>query len=104
MPASAAQASEMAATRLSNHLVTFLAPLLRTLDQRLDRRLVGTFLATLIAIVEWRNRAHGLLLSELGAYLLSLEQPAALKALEHSSACRLAVAAGRCTRQGSASQ
>src|SRR5215216_4891443 len=84
MPASAAQASEMAATRLSNHLVTFLAPLLRSLDQRLDRRLVSTFLATLIAIVEWRNRAHGLLLSELGAYLLSPQHsPAGTKRLSN---------------------
>jgi hypothetical protein len=83
-PAIAAQASKMAATRLSNHLVTFLAPLLRSLDQRLDRRLVATFLATLIAIVEWRNRAHGLLLSELGAYLLSPEQaPAGTKRLSN---------------------
>src|SRR5690348_5129604 len=76
----ATQASGMAAARLSNHLVTFLAPLLRSLDQRLDRRLVSTFLATLIAIVAWRNRAHGLLLSELGAYLLTPEQtPAGTK-------------------------
>jgi hypothetical protein len=78
--ASAAQASERAAKRLSQQLVTFLAPMLRTLDQQLDRRLVHTFLATLIAIVEWRNRTHGLLLSELGAYLLSPEQaPAGTK-------------------------
>jgi hypothetical protein len=76
----AAQASAQAADRLSKHLITFLAPILRTLDQRLDRRLVGTFLAWLIAIVEWRNRAHGLLLSELGAYLLTPEQaPAGTK-------------------------
>ena len=81
---SAAQASKMAATRLSNHLVSFLAPLLRSLDQRLDRRLVSTFLASLIAIVQWRNRAHGLLLSELGAYLLSPEQaPAGTKRLSN---------------------
>src|SRR5581483_4210144 len=79
-PTIAAQASELAATRLSTHLVSFLAPLLRSLDQRLYRRLVATFLATLIAIVEWRNRAHGLLLSELGAYLLTPEQaPAGTK-------------------------
>ena len=82
--ASAAQASELAAKRLSQQLVTFLAPILRTLDQRLDRRLVSTFLATLIAIVEWRNRNHGLLLSELGAYLLSPEQaPAGTKRLSN---------------------
>jgi hypothetical protein len=68
---SAAQAAELAAKRLAAQLATFLAPLLRTLDHQLDRRLVHTFLATLIAIVQWRNRAHGLLLSELGAYLLT---------------------------------
>jgi hypothetical protein len=83
-PTIAAQASEMVATRLSNHLVTFLAPLLRSLDQHLDRRLVSTFLATLIAIVQWRNRNHGLLLSELGAYLLSPEHsPAGTKRLSN---------------------
>jgi len=80
----AAQASARTATRLSDHLVTFFAPLLRSLDQRLDRRLVSTFLAALIAIVEWRNRTHGLLLSELGAYLLTPEQaPAGTKRLSN---------------------
>src|SRR5689334_18015589 len=82
--ASAAQASQLAAKRLSQQLVTFLAPILRTLDQRLDRRLVSTFLATLIAIAQWRNRNHGLLLSELGAYLLSPEHaPAGTKRLSN---------------------
>src|SRR5215212_11245071 len=77
-----AQASELAAKHLSHQLAGFLAPVLRTLDQRLDRRLVSTFLATLIAIVQWRNRAHGLLLSELGAYLLSPQHsPAGTKRL-----------------------
>src|SRR5689334_13740299 len=83
-PASAAQASTLTAHRLSRHLVSFLAPLLRTLDHQLDRRLVSTFLATLIAIVQWRNRAHGLLLSELGAYLVTPEQaPAGTKRLSN---------------------
>jgi hypothetical protein len=78
--ASAAQAAEFAAKRLSHQLASFLAPILRSLDQRLGRRLVSTFLATLIAIVQWRNRAHGLLLSELGAYLLTPAQaPAGTK-------------------------
>jgi len=80
----AAQASALAANRLAHRLTVFLAPLLRTLDQRLDRRLVSTFRATLIAIVQWRNRAHGLLLSELGAYLLTPEQaPAGTKRLSN---------------------
>lgn len=82
----AAQASAHAADRLSRHLVTFLAPILRSLDQRLDRRLVSTFLAALIAIVQWRNRAHGLLLSELGAYLLTPEQAPAARASQQSAA------------------
>jgi hypothetical protein len=73
-PAFPAQDTALAAHALSRHLAAFLAPLLRTLDQQLDRRLVSTFLATLIAIVQWRNRAHGLLLSELGASLLRPEQ------------------------------
>src|SRR5258706_3463858 len=82
--ASAAQDSALVAHALSRHLAAFLAPVLRTLDQHLDRRLVSTFLATLIAIVQWRNRAHGLLLSELGAYLLTPEQaPAGTKRLSN---------------------
>lgn len=82
--ASAAQASALVAKRLTQQLATFRTPVLRTLDHRLDRRLVTTFLATLIAIVEWRNRAHGLLLSELGAYLLTPEQaPAGTKRLSN---------------------
>jgi hypothetical protein len=80
----AAQASAQVASRHANHQMTFLASILRTLDQRIDRRLVTTFLAYLIAIVEWRNRAHGLLLSELGAYLLTPEHaPAGTKRLSN---------------------
>ena len=57
---------------------------LLTLDQHLDCRLVQTFLATLAAIVEFRNRAHGLLLSELGAYLLGPQHaPAGTKRLSN---------------------
>jgi hypothetical protein len=83
-PAFPAQDSALVAHALSRHLAAFLAPVLRTLDQQLDRRLVSTFLATLIAIVQWRNRAHGLLLSELGAYLLTPEQaPAGTKRLSN---------------------
>jgi hypothetical protein len=78
------QTSALAAQRLSHQLASFLAPILRSLDQRLDRRIVSTFLATLIAIVQWRNRAHGLLRSELGAYLLTPEQaPAGTKRLSN---------------------
>lgn len=47
----------------------FVAPLLRSLDQHLDRRLVVTFLETLQALLIWRHRNLGMLLSELGSYL-----------------------------------
>ena len=74
--------SRLLAERTQQRLVAFLQPLLFILNQQLDVRLVRTFLATLIAIMQWRNRANGLLLSELGAYLTSPEQaPAGTKRL-----------------------
>jgi hypothetical protein len=57
------------ATQVRQRLLSFLAPLLRTLDQHLDRRLVVTFVETLQALLIWRHRFLGLLLSELGSYL-----------------------------------
>lgn len=67
--ATGTSASSQVATALFARLTTFLFPLLLALDADLDRRLVQTFVATLEAILRWRNRAHGLLLSELGGYL-----------------------------------
>jgi hypothetical protein len=58
------------AAALHERLLRFLAPLLGPLDRRIDRRLVRTLVGTVEAIVCFRNRPHGLLLSELGAYLL----------------------------------
>lgn len=78
------QASAFAAHHLYRQLVQFLLPLLQSLDRRLDVRLVRTFLATLVAIIQWRNRAHGLLLSELGAYILTpMQAPAGTKRLSN---------------------
>lgn len=78
------QASPEVSLQLQQRLTDFVQPLLHTLDQQLDVRLVRTFLATLIAILQWRNRAHGLLLSELGAYLRSPKHaPAATKRLSN---------------------
>lgn len=57
------------ASRVRHELRSFVAPLLRTLDQQLDRRLVVTFLETLQALLIWRHRNLGMLLSELGSYL-----------------------------------
>ena len=60
----------------------FVEPLLVELDRHLDRRLVGTFLKTLEAIVTFRHSVYGLLLSELGGYILTPEHaPAGTKRL-----------------------
>ena len=66
------QASPQVAHALRQRLTAFLAPLLVPLDVALDRRLVRTFAASIDAMIRWRNRAHGLLLSELGGYLLTV--------------------------------
>ena len=72
------------ARSLQQRLALFVAPLLTQLDAKMDVRLVRTFLATLAAILQWRNRPHGLLLSELGAYLLSPDRaPAGTKRLSN---------------------
>lgn len=61
------------AQALGRELALYLFPLLVTLDQLLDKRLVRTFLQTIEAILAFRDRLHGLLLSELGGYILSEE-------------------------------
>jgi hypothetical protein len=69
---------------LREGLYQFLLPLLALLDACLDVRLVRTFLATVETILAFRNRAHGLLLSELGGYLLGPHQaPAGTKRLSN---------------------
>src|SRR5262245_49264974 len=57
------------ASQVRQRLLFFLAPLLRTLDHQLDRRLVVTFVEAPQALLVWRHRNLGLLLSELGSYL-----------------------------------
>lgn len=82
--AAPAQADNALAQRLHQQLAAFLAPLLDQLDRQLDVRLVRTFLATISAILTFRHRAHGLLLSELGAYLHSpAHAPAGTKRLSN---------------------
>src|SRR5258708_33816224 len=59
---------------LSAQLAHLLFPRLVELDRRLDKRLVRTFLPSVAVILTFRDRANGLLLSELGGYLLSPDQ------------------------------
>ena len=69
---------------LGRQLASFVGPLLILLDEKLDKRLVGTFLRTLQAIVELRHNRYGLLLSELGGYILNPRQaPAGTKRLSN---------------------
>lgn len=69
---------------LGGRLVAFVHPLLVTLDRQLDKRLVRTFLLTLQAIIAFRHSQYGLLLSELGGYLLSPRQaPAGTKRISN---------------------
>lgn len=76
------QASPRVAQSLSQQLSAFVLPLLTWLDGVLDLRLVQTFLATLHALLEFRHRNNGLLLSELGAYLCApTSAPAGTKRL-----------------------
>ncbi|HEV2238266.1 MAG TPA: transposase [Ktedonobacterales bacterium] len=78
------QDSPVVAQALQRELVAFLGPLLEWLDARLDRRLVRTLVSSIVALLEWRNRAHGLLLSELGAYVLDpAHAPAGTKRLSN---------------------
>jgi hypothetical protein len=69
---------------LSGQLAHFLFPLLVELDRRLDKRLVRTFVQLVAVILTFRDRVNGLLLSELGGYLLSPEHaPAGTKRLSN---------------------
>jgi len=68
---------EQMAQGLAQDLAVFLFPLLVRLDQLLDKRLVRTFLETIQVILAYRDRVGGLLLSELGGYLLSPDKAAA---------------------------
>jgi hypothetical protein len=78
------QASPQISQLLAAKLHLFLQPLLVTLDKQLDKRLVATFQALIHTIITFRDRANGLLLSELGGYLLSPKQaPAGTKRISN---------------------
>ena len=49
---------------------TFCRELLRSLDRQLDRRLVETFFALVLVLLVHRHGMHGLLLSEMGGWLV----------------------------------
>jgi hypothetical protein len=72
------------AQKAANLLQTFMGPFEQWLDAQIDRRLVRTFFLALQAIVRFRNSRSGLLLSELGAHVLSPSKaPAGTKRLSN---------------------
>jgi hypothetical protein len=74
------QGSWAASEQLTHQLYFFTRSLLCQFAKQMDRRLVQTFLDVLIVILMHRNRQQGLLLSELGGYLMGMERaPAGTK-------------------------
>ena len=70
------------AQQVADLLGLFIGPLETWLDARMDRRLVRTFQLALIAMVRMRHNRCGLLLSELGAHIISPDRaPAGTKRL-----------------------
>jgi len=69
---------------LSNQLESFISPLLQWLYAQIDKCLIRAFLLTLQAILMLRHTKYGLLLSELGAYILNADQaPAGTRRLSN---------------------
>ena len=82
------QAQPMLAHTLRTHLVHFLRPLAQRLAAQRDIRLVQTALDLVQVILTHRHRAQGLLLTELGGYLLSPAQaPAGAKRISNLIHC-----------------
>ena len=63
--------------QFADRLVVYLSDFLEDLDSYLDKRLVRTFLDLIGCIIRFRDRHNGLVLSELGAYLLGPQKSAA---------------------------
>lgn len=77
------QEVEHRSSYLADRYFVHLKPLLVKLKAQMDRRLVGTFLGLGMAILMHRHRNHGLLLSELGGYLMEPNQaPAGTKRIQ----------------------
>jgi len=81
---SSAQAQPVVAHALRSHLIQFLRPVAQRLAAQLDIRLVQTAVDLVQVILTHRHRALGLLLTELGGYLLSPAQaPAGAKRISN---------------------
>ena len=80
--------SKFVAETFRESLLVFLSPLLNGLAQMVDKRLVKIFYKTVEAIITFRHSSLGLLLSELGGYILSPDKaPAGTKRLSNMLRC-----------------
>lgn len=78
------QASAQQSEVLADLCYRFVRPFLQEMAHHLDRRLVQTLLDVLLVMVMHRHRNHGLLLSELGGYLLGAQHaPAGTKRISN---------------------
>jgi hypothetical protein len=78
------QASVKNSHELGLQLIAYLRPFLEPLDEKLDKRLVRTLLQLVSVIIQFRHSQCGLLLSELGGYLLTPDQaPAGTKRISN---------------------
>ncbi|WP_420644029.1 transposase [Candidatus Leptofilum sp.] len=76
--------SRKLSNEIAQKLSLFLAPLKKQLDKTVDKRLVRTLEQLVQTIIIFRHQSYGLLLSELGGYLLSPEQaPAGTKRISN---------------------
>lgn len=83
------QGSAQQSAVLGEMCYRFVQPLLGKLNEKLDRRLVQTMLGLMIVIIMHRHRNHGLLLSELGGYLMGADRaPAGTKRISNLIASR----------------
>jgi len=69
------------AHQYGKNFLSFLEPLLRELDETVDRRPLRTLVQTVEAILAFRDRNHGLLLSQLGDYMDGLGKGGGTKRL-----------------------
>lgn len=78
------RASETGQSFLLKKVADYLSPLCILLDGQLDRRLVDTFSNLFLSILMHRNRSMGLLLSELGGFILGDDRaPAGTKRISN---------------------
>ena len=76
--------SKEVSKEISLELKNYLSPLLEQMDSLMDKRLVRTFFGLIQSIMRFRHSSNGLLLSELGGYLLSPDQaPAGTKRISN---------------------